>query len=225
MMRIIFLGPPGSGKGTQANLISNQYNIPNITAGEILKQSFLENTQSSLNLVCQKNINKINSGNLVSDELVIKLIINQIRKNDCKHGFILDGFPRTIKQAMSIIQNNIAIDFVIEFYMPDSAIIERIVGRQIHAVSGRIYHIKFNPPKRCGLDDVTGDRLIVRKDDDENIIRQRLNQYRQYTLPLSNYYKQQAQQNIIKYYVINSNRQINKIYQELIEIFQNNYVK
>lgn len=219
MMRIIFLGPPGSGKGTQANLISNKYDIPNITAGEILKKSFLKKNQSSLNLGFQKNMNIINSGNLVNDEVVIKLIIDRISQNDCKYGFILDGFPRTINQAISIVQNGIFIDFVIEFYMPDSVVIERIAGRQIHALSGRIYHIKFNPPQRYGLDDATGDKLIMREDDDVNIIRQRLKQYRQCTLPLSNYYKKQVQRNIIKYFSINGNRQINQIYQELIKIF------
>lgn len=219
MIRIIFLGPPGSGKGTQSILISNQYNIPNISAGEVLKQSFLDK-KFALKLDIDRNISVINSGNLIADELVIKLIIARINQNDCKNGFLLDGFPRTIIQAKSIKKSNIFIDFVIEFYIPDSVVIDRIVGRQIHIESGRIYHIKFNPPKYPGLDDITGDKLVIREDDKENVVCQRLKQYYQHTIPISNFYKKQSKKKLVRYFMINGNRTISEIYLELIKIFQ-----
>ncbi|ADV33703.1 adenylate kinase [Candidatus Blochmanniella vafra str. BVAF] len=215
MIRIIFLGPPGSGKGTQAHLIADLYNIPNISSGEILRHSY--NT-FKLNLPSTNAINLINSGKLVNDELIIKLIINRIRKTDCQHGFIIDGFPRTINQAIAIKKNKISIDFVIEFYMKDAEIIDRIIGRQIHLSSGRIYHKKYNPPKFHGIDDITGENLIVRKDDTEEVIQQRLDQYYKYTAPLSNYYKKQAKKNNMHFYVINSNQEIMKIHTELVDI-------
>lgn len=220
MVRIVFLGPPGCGKGTQSNLIADQYKVPNIAAGEILRRSFLDNQLDLQYKNINNNTDIINSGNLINDELAIKLIIERINQNDCKNGFLLDGFPRTIKQAMSIKQNNVLINFVIEFRVPDSIIIDRIVGRQIHTKSGRIYHVKFNPPKNIGLDDLTGDQLTTRLDDAEDIIQQRLNQYYQHTLPLSDYYQKQSQKGRIRYFIVDGNRSINKINQELNKIFQ-----
>lgn len=218
MYNIIFLGPPGSGKGTQAHLISTKYGISNISAGEILKHA-LSVTKFHFNFNTDNMLNQINSGNLVDDELIIPLIIKRIRQDDCKKGFILDGFPRTIGQAIAIEQNKIAIDFVIEFNISDSAIINRIVGRQVHIKSGRTYHIKFNPPKLDGIDDITGEKLVIRADDNAQVILQRLNQYRKYTILLSDYYQKQSQQGNMRYFIINGNQEITKIYKELINIF------
>lgn len=219
MKRIIFLGPPGSGKGTQAYLIANKYNLLSISAGEILRQSLLCNQIVSTNFN-NTIINRMNSGNLVDDELIIKLIMTKINQNSCKNGFILDGFPRNINQAASITKNNIYINFVIEFYISDSVIIDRIIGRQIHVNSGRTYHIKYNPPKHYGLDDVTGEKLIMRKDDNAKTIQQRLNQYHQYTKPLSNYYKKLSNESNLLYFMIDGNHQVTKIYKKLINLFK-----
>lgn len=216
MKHIIFLGPPGSGKGTQAHFIANKYKILNISAGTILRQSSLNDQWINKN--SKKTINTINAGNLVDDKLVTKLIIDWINQNNSQNGFILDGFPRTIGQAILFKNSNISINFVIEFRIPDFIIIDRIVGRQIHIDSGRTYHIKYNPPKYCGLDDITGEKLIIRTDDNLKVIQQRLNQYRKYTIPLSNYYKKESKKGKIFYFCIDGNRQINMIYEELINI-------
>lgn len=217
-MRIIFLGPPGSGKGTQASLIAQKYNIANISTGIILQQELYK--YSKLHTTFHNMTNIINSGDLVNDEFVIKLIIMRINQDDCRNGFILDGFPRTIIQALSIDKYLISMNFVIQFMLPDSVIINRIMGRRIHLSSGRTYHIKFNPPKHHNLDDITGETLTIRKDDRENTIRTRLNKYYQYTNPIINYYKREARKKNIRYLSIDGNRKICEIYEELINILR-----
>lgn len=216
MIRIILLGPPGSGKGTQAYLIANKYNITNISAGEILRQSLLSEQTISNN--SNAILRTINSGNLVDDALIIKLVIARIN-NKCAQGFILDGFPRTINQAISIVENDIVINFVIEFDIPDFIIVDRIVGRQMHLNSGRIYHIKYNPPKFPGFDDITGEKLIIRKDDNIQSVQQRLIQYHKYNEIISEYYKKKSKENVLFYHIIDGNRKVDVIYKELIDIF------
>lgn len=220
-MRVILLGPPGSGKGTQAYLVSTKYNIPNISAGEILRR-FCTKKKSVLNKIHYNTKNIIDSGNLVSDKLVIELIIERVNQYDCINGFILDGFPRTIVQAQSMQEQNITIDFVINFYISDSAIIDRIMGRQIHLKSGRTYHVKFNPPKRYGVDDITGELLTVRKDDNTESVKQRLAQYHSHTKSILDFYYKISQKRSLHYFTINGDRPIIKVYNELLDILNKN---
>ncbi|URJ32722.1 adenylate kinase [Blochmannia endosymbiont of Camponotus sp.] len=216
-MRIIFLGPPGSGKGTQAHLIANKYNIPNISTGMMLRQALTRSAYKSYEL--HKNIiNIMHSGDLVNDEFMVQLINTRINQNDCRNGFLLDGFPRTILQAKSMKQCKIFINYIIEFFTSDSVIIDRIVGRRIHVSSGRTYHIKFNPPKNYGLDDITGEILTTRKDDHEEAIRKRLSNYHQHTEPVLDYYREESKYKKIKYFSVDGNRAISEIYKELINI-------
>ncbi|PLK58681.1 adenylate kinase, partial [Candidatus Palibaumannia cicadellinicola] len=183
-MRIIILGAPGVGKGTQAQFLITEYGIPHISTGAMLraavkKQSTLGKTVKTI----------IDAGKLVTDQLVIKLVTERIRHNDCSKGFLLDGFPRTIAQAEAIKTAGIKIDVVLLLTVPDTLLINRIMGRMVHGPSGRIYHVKFNPPKQEGKDDVTGEALIIRKDDQEETVYKRLGDDHQQTKPLINYYR------------------------------------
>lgn len=160
IMRIILIGAPGTGKGTQAKFITEKYKIPQISTGDMLRESIY-----SKNKIGKIIKNIIEKGKLVSDKIVCDLIEKRILKKDCINGFILDGFPRTIEQALYLSQKKIKIDYVLDFIMPYESILERISGRRIHVNSGRTYHIKFNPPKTRDQDDITGEALIIRKDD------------------------------------------------------------
>lgn len=217
MIRIIFLGPPGSGKGTQAHLITSKYNIPNVSAGMMLRQTLTKSTYKSCDL--HKNIiNVMHSGDLVNDEFMVQLIKTRINQHDCHNGFLLDGFPRTILQARAMKKNKIFVNYIIEFIASDSIIIDRIIGRRIHINSGRTYHIKFDPPKNYGLDDVTGEILTTRKDDNEEAIRKRLSNYHQHTEPVLDYYRQESKNKKMKYFSVDGNRDISEVYKELIDI-------
>ncbi|WP_028357817.1 adenylate kinase [Brackiella oedipodis] len=188
-MRIILLGPPGAGKGTQATFITKKYNIPQISTGAMLRAAIQEQTE--LGRLAKQVIEK---GELVSDDIIIGLVEERIKQDDCKNGFLFDGFPRTIPQAQALVDRHINIDYVIEIAVPDSEIIERISGRRVHPASGRSYHIKFNPPKQEGLDDETGEALEQRDDDKEETVRKRLEVYQQQTQPLVDFYSKLAQQ-------------------------------
>ncbi|MFN6885020.1 adenylate kinase, partial [Proteus mirabilis] len=168
-MRIILLGAPGAGKGTQAQFIKENYGIPQISTGDMLRAAVSAGTELGL-----KAKALMDNGQLVTDELVIALVKERIKQDDCRNGFLLDGFPRTIPQADAMKEAGINVDFVLEFAVPDEIIVERIVGRRVHAPSGRVYHIKFNPPKVENRDDVTGEELTTRKDDQEETVRKRL---------------------------------------------------
>ena len=189
-MRLILLGGPGAGKGTQAKYIAEKYNIPQISTGNMLRAAITEG--APLGLQAQK---VMESGGLVSDEIILNLVKDRISKDDCKNGFLFDGFPRTIAQAESLKTQGIKIDFVVEIYVDDDEIINRMSGRRIHPASGRTYHVVFNPPKSAGRDDETDDTLIQRKDDEENTVRERLNIYHLQTQPLIEYYSQWADSN------------------------------
>ena len=184
-MRIILLGAPGAGKGTQAQYICEQYGIPQISTGDMLRAAV--KAQSELG----KKVEKVMaSGGLVTDEIIIALVKARIEEEDCKDGFLFDGFPRTIPQASALLESNILIDVVLEIDVQDDEIVKRLSGRRVHLDSGRVYHIVYNPPKNEGFDDVSGEELIQREDDQEETVRNRLKVYHQQTKPLVEYYTQ-----------------------------------
>ena len=182
-MRLILLGAPGAGKGTQANLIKEKFNIPQISTGDMLRAAVKADTP--LGRAAKKIMD---AGGLVSDDIIINLVKERIKEADCANGFLLDGFPRTIPQAQAIKDAGIDIDFVVEIEVPDSDIIQRMDGRLAHPASGRTYHIIFNPPKVPGKDDITGEDLIQRPDDRADTVRKRLEVYHEQTKPLVEYY-------------------------------------
>ncbi|WP_236840134.1 adenylate kinase [Blochmannia endosymbiont of Camponotus nipponensis] len=216
-MRIIFLGPPGSGKGTQAHLIASKYNIPNISTGVMLRQ-VLSGSLYNFYSINKSMIDVMHSGDLVNDEFMMQLMNIRIRKNDCYNGFLLDGFPRTLLQAESMKKYEIFINYIIEFVVSNSVIVDRIIGRRVHVSSGRNYHIKFNPPKNDGLDDITGEALTTRKDDNEEAILKRLHNYYQHTQPVLDYYRKESKDKKVQYFSVDGNRKILEIYKELISI-------
>jgi adenylate kinase len=188
-MRLILLGPPGAGKGTQATIICQHYGIPQISTGDMLRGAVKAGTP--LGLAAKK---VMDAGNLVSDDIIIGLVKERIAEADCTNGFLFDGFPRTIPQAEAMKNAAVLLDVVLEIDVPDEAIIERMSGRRTHEASGRSYHVKFNPPKVAGRDDVTGEPLIQRKDDSEETVRNRLEVYQRQTRPLVAYYSAWASQ-------------------------------
>ena len=188
-MRFILLGPPGAGKGTQASFITKQYGVPQISTGDMLRAAI--KAGSELGLKAKKIMD---AGQLVPDDVIINLVKQRITEPDCASGFLFDGFPRTIAQAEAMKTAAVNIDYVIEIAVPDEEIILRMSGRRVHLASGRTYHIKFNPPKVEGKDDLTGEPLIQRQDDAAETVTERLNVYHQQTKPLIEYYaKWQAQ--------------------------------
>ncbi|UUE35285.1 adenylate kinase [Pectobacterium aroidearum] len=209
-MRIILLGAPGAGKGTQAQFIMEKYGIPQISTGDMLRAAVKAGTELG------KQAKEImDAGKLVTDELVIALVKERIAQDDCRNGFLLDGFPRTIPQADAMKDAGINVDYVIEFAVPDELIIDRIVGRRVHAASGRVYHVKFNPPKVEGKDDVTGEDLTIRKDDHEDTVRKRLVEYHQQTAPLVSYYQNEADAGNTRYFKVEGTRKVEEVRAEL----------
>jgi adenylate kinase len=186
-MRIILLGPPGAGKGTQAGFITKQFGIPQISTGDMLRGAVKAGTP--LGIEAKK---VMDSGGLVSDEIIINLVKERLTQADCASGYLFDGFPRTIPQAQAMKDAKVKIDAVLEITVPDSDIIERMSGRRVHVASGRTYHVKFNPPKLEGRDDLTGEPLIQRDDDLESTVRKRLEVYHSQTKPLVDFYSRWA---------------------------------
>lgn len=193
-MRIILLGAPGAGKGTQAQFIMEKYGIPQISTGDMLRAAIKAGTELG-----KKAKSVIDAGQLVSDEIILGLIKERITQVDCEKGFLLDGFPRTIPQADGLKAMGINVDYVIEFDVADDVIVERMAGRRAHLASGRTYHAIYNPPKVEGKDDVTGEDLVVRDDDKEETVRARLGVYHEQTAPLITYYGKEAQMGNTKY--------------------------
>jgi adenylate kinase len=183
-MRLILLGPPGAGKGTQAALICDAWHIPQISTGDMLRTAVKAGTP--IGLAAQSVIDR---GALVSDDIIIKLVKDRLREPDCQPGYLFDGFPRTIPQADALKDAGIDVDYVIEIDVPDAAIVERMIGRRVHLPSGRSYHVKYNPPQVSGRDDVTGEALVQREDDHEDTVRERLAVYHAQTEPLVAYYE------------------------------------
>jgi len=212
-MRIILLGAPGAGKGTQATFIKEKFNIPQISTGDMLRAAVKAGTQ--LGLEAKRFMD---SGGLVPDEVIIGLVKERIKDADCQAGFLFDGFPRTIPQAEAMKQAGVDIDYVVEIDVPDEAIVERMSGRRAHLPSGRTYHIKFNPPKIEGKDDVTGEDLVQREDDRPETVMTRLRVYHEQTEQLVGYYSDWAKSGIggaPKYVRVNGLGEMDKIREEI----------
>jgi adenylate kinase len=188
-MKLILLGPPGAGKGTQANFIREKFGIPQISTGDMLRAAVKAGTPLG---VAAKKV--MDAGQLVSDDIIIGLVQERLKAPDCAKGYLFDGFPRTIPQAEAMRKANVPIDYVLEIDVPDADIIERMSGRRVHPASGRTYHVKFNPPKSSGKDDATGEALVQRDDDREETVRKRLEVYHSQTRPLVDYYGKWASQ-------------------------------
>ncbi|WP_031571689.1 adenylate kinase [Rheinheimera texasensis] len=212
-MRIILLGAPGAGKGTQAQFLMNKYGIPQISTGDMLRAAIKEGTAMGL---AAKQV--MDAGQLVSDEIIIGLVKERIAKPDCAKGFLLDGFPRTIPQADAMKDNDVLVDHVIEFDVPDDVIVERMSGRRVHPASGRVYHVTYNPPKVAGKDDVTGEDLVIRDDDKEETVRKRLGVYHEQTEPLVGYYRNQAAQGLTQYHHLDGTQAVDAVSKILGEL-------
>ncbi|MBA57780.1 MAG: adenylate kinase [Gammaproteobacteria bacterium] len=214
-MRVILLGAPGVGKGTQAKFICERFKIPQISTGDMLRESVSEGSDlgKKVKIVMDK-------GALVTDEIIIDLVKDRLRRDDCKNGYLFDGFPRTIPQARALTAQDIRIDAVIEIRVEDSEIVSRLSGRRVHLASGRIYHLTNNPPKIENKDDLTGELLIQRDDDKEETIQQRLNVYRQQTEPLVRFYKDIHEKGGLSYKSIDGNSSYEEISLTLLDYLE-----
>lgn len=209
-MRIILLGAPGAGKGTQAQYLMGKYGIPQISTGDMLRAAIKAGTELGN---AAKRV--MDEGKLVSDELIIGLVKERIAQDDCKGGFLLDGFPRTIPQADAMKEAGIKVDHVIEFDVPDEVIVERMAGRRVHPASGRVYHLQYNPPQNDGKDDETGEDLVIRVDDQEDTVRHRLGVYHEQTKPLVDYYQAEASANNCQYHKIDGTKAVDVVSAQL----------
>ena len=205
-MKIILLGPPGAGKGTQAEIICKNFSIPHISTGDMLREAIANETATGK---LAKEI--MDAGNLVSDDVIISLVKDRIKEEDCKNGFLFDGFPRTIPQADALENQEIFVNVVLELTLKDELIINRMSGRRVHQPSGRSYHLEFNPPEKDGLDDVTGEPLIQRDDDKPETVKNRLEVYWEQTNPLIVYYRSKSVQTDLKYIEIDGSKTMEKV--------------
>lgn len=212
-MRVILLGAPGAGKGTQAQYICKEFGIPQISTGDMLRAAIKEGTP--LGLEAKK---VMDAGQLISDDIIIGLVKERIAKPDCEKGFLLDGFPRTIPQADAMKDNGVVVDHVIEFDVADEVIVERMGGRRVHPGSGRVYHVVYNPPKEEGKDNETGEELIIREDDTEETVRKRLGIYHEQTMPLVDYYQAEAQAGNTQYHKLDGTQAVEAVSKQLAEL-------
>mgnify|MGYP001371210811 FL=1 len=214
-MKIILLGPPGAGKGTQAEVLCETFSIPHISTGNMLREAVEEETDLGLEAKAL-----MDAGILVSDEVIVGLVEDRISKEDCNNGFLFDGFPRTIPQAQALVDRDINIDSVVEIHVPDEDIIERMSGRRMHQGSGRNYHIVYNPPKIDGKDDITGEDLIQREDDKPETVKDRLKVYENQTSPLINFYSKISEQNKLKYVKVSGTSSPREVSTEILSKLQ-----
>ena len=205
-MKIILLGPPGAGKGTQAEIICKNFSIPHISTGDMLREAIANETATGK---LAKEI--MDAGNLVSDDVIVSLVTERIKEEDCKNGFLFDGFPRTIPQADALENQEIFVNVVLELTLKDELIINRMSGRRVHQPSGRSYHLEFNPPENDGLDDVTVEPLIQRDDDKPETVKNRLEVYWEQTNPLIVYYRSKSVQTDLKYIEIDGSKTMEKV--------------
>lgn len=212
-MRIILLGAPGAGKGTQAQYLMGKYGIPQISTGDMLRAAIKAGTELG---VAAKKI--MDEGKLVSDDIIIGLVKERIAQDDCAKGFLLDGFPRTIPQADAMKENGVNVDFVIEFDIEDEIIVGRMAGRRVHPGSGRVYHIEFNPPEVEGKDNETGEDLVIRPDDQEETVRKRLAVYHEQTKPLVAYYQNEAKADACRYVCLDASVPVAQVNAELDKV-------
>lgn len=212
-MKIVLLGPPGAGKGTQAELLQKELGIPHIATGDMLRVAIAKGDSFG-----QYVADLINVGQFVSDEVIIKLVKIRIAESDSSRGFILDGFPRTKAQAEALEQAGVALDFIIQINVPDDVIVHRLAGRRVHIASGRIYHIYSHPPRHPGIDDITDEPLVQRPDDEEDTVRKRLRVYHEKTEPLIGYYKQK--QNGMRLISVDGTQDENKVCTDILEKIQ-----
>ncbi|SFV62699.1 Adenylate kinase [hydrothermal vent metagenome] len=211
-MRIILLGAPGAGKGTQAQFLTKKYNIPQISTGDMLRAAIKAGTEMG-----KLAKEAMDAGKLVTDDIIIGLVKDRIAEDDCKNGFLLDGFPRTLAQADAVTNAGIEIDAVIEIDVPDEEIVKRMSGRRAHLASGRTYHIVYNPPKVEGKDDITGEELVQRDDDKEEVVLDRLKVYHEQTEPLIGYYKAQDAKNPqLKYITVDGTADIKDVEEAIV---------
>jgi adenylate kinase len=215
-VRVILLGPPGAGKGTQAQFICEQFEIPQISTGDMLRAAVSAGSELGLRV---KSV--MDSGALVSDEIIIELVKERITAADCANGFLFDGFPRTIVQADALKVAEVDIDVVLEISVPDEEIVSRLSGRRVHPGSGRTYHVEYNPPAVEGKDDVTGEALIQREDDKEATVRERLSVYREQTQPLIGYYSDKADNSDLRYITVDGLGEVAEIQKEIIRTLRN----
>lgn len=210
MNKIILLGPPGAGKGTQADLICSFLNIPKISTGDMLREAIASESELG-----KKVAGVLNSGALVSDEIIGSIIVERIQKEDCRNGFLFDGVPRTIGQATMLEDMNVSFSHVIEIQVDDEVIINRMSGRRFHIASGRSYHIDFNPPKNNGFDDITGEELVQREDDKPETVSKRLDVYHEETKPLSEFYSEKTSSNQLTYFAVNGSGTVNSVFESI----------
>jgi len=215
-LKIILLGPPGAGKGTQAQFICQTFEIPQISTGDMLRAAV--SAESDLG----KRVKTVmDSGALVSDEIIIDLVRERITHDDCDNGFLFDGFPRTLVQAEALVAAQVEVEVVLEITVPDEEIIKRMSGRRVHPASGRTYHVEYNPPKVSDVDDETGEPLLQRQDDKEMTVRERLSVYREQTKPLIGYYSDKAESDKLRYVTVNGLGKVENIQEEILSALRN----
>jgi len=210
MKKLILLGPPGAGKGTQADLICSYLSIPKISTGDMLREAI-----ASGNELGKRVSGVLNSGSLVSDEIIGSIIVERIKKQDCQNGFLFDGVPRTLGQANLLEDMNVSFSHVVEISVENQVIIERMSGRRFHIASGRSYHVDFNPPKNIGFDDITGDALVQREDDKPETVTKRLDVYHEETKPLSDFYSNKSSNAELVYFSVDGSGTVESVFESI----------